>query len=1386
MLLSRLVYAKLKLVTSFAILMLLLLVINTVQFAAPAEALLLGATFEKYASNPLTTIPLYTGSGVVHPDVLYFSGGKDGYEYWMVYTPFEPARAPCIVRSNDGISWTDTGITNPVASEGVLDSDPDMIFASAFNTWLMVCTTYWSGGESKIWLAYSTDGKSWTKYDGVPINGNTNPYILSGTDDGNQTWEYVGSYSKVTEPTLFYEDGTFHLYYCTWTPDENRGKVGLATFTWDNINNDIQNFQRDATNPLIDLAADSIFKSGCGHLDVSKYGSTYYMYVVRELAGSANYELGLLTSTDKTSWTNQGRVLERGSPGAWDDVHIYRSSATVDPTGQIVLFDGEMKLYYSAWPGSIAYGTDPNIGLATGTLQRAPQYRNVGPANGTTVGAGENLKLQAQGYDDTGLDLAWLWTNETGGVGRNYTDVWNFQPSASNPIIDGDELFGSGMRTEDSKVVKHNDYYYMAMASGTTGTTMDIYMLNSSSLTGPWVLMNNGDPIIGRNAAGWDAEWLRVQGPIVYYEGTYYLYYMGGDGSTFRIGVATTSYASFPLTWTKYSGNPILEPTGSGWESDRILSLSIQRIGPPGNEWYGHYGALGGGYYATGICYSNSPYGPFTRHPDNPIIQRGVGEWDNLGPIVKDMIKIGDTIYGAYEAKVPPNWQVGLYSGRITDGILDVEFSKHPDNPIIAGDEGSGTETANPAWYYEDEVLYLFINSYATNWRYFDLFSSYEGTYGSPMYMNNVATTWTWSNFTWCNTSIADGTQINWRIYYRDTSGNENVTDTYYFRVKTEAPEYDYVDLDTSNVDASEDKGSHSDFDAEKAVDGCDTLTEQSAGTFGIMNFRKNITINNVYVGGDQNNFPVLIDIYDSDLHDDVQSDGADIDFTDSSGSNLDHEIEYFNKNHNSTHAHLIAWVRANLTGASDTTICMIYGNPSCGSQQNPTGVWDSDYTGVWHLDASSSPDQDSSTNNEDAVWFNTPIQTDAQIGKGKDFDEGDGTKTAEDPDHTAASITVEGWLNGDTFSNTETWNEATFFQRYFTYYFMISKDTTNRGKPKIYLYTTGTSSWKLADTALDVGKWHYIAFTYTSGSLRIYINGTLDKEYTDVTGNIQAGGGSGSQFIYFGAQYSSPPFRTLDGKLDEMRLSRGVRSPEWLNTTYQNIANPTAFLSVGSEESAPPTNYELDLEIQWTNVNYTRTSETLCIKTGSFSGSEDIQVRIWNSTDSSWSLIMNLIANQWNNVSITSYLTESTFTVQFLGGTESGDTTQDSWNICSSLIRTRTIPPTFMLTINLAIGGTTSPTAGTYTYDENEIATVWATPNPSYYFDHWEYNGHTSTSNPIPLTMSEDYTLTPVFGFSGGPSVPEFPLGLALELLFIPIILYLFWRSKQGKKATS
>ncbi len=94
---------------------------------------------------------------------------------------------------------------------------------------------------------------------------------------------------------------------------------------------------------------------------------------------------------------------------------------------------------------------------------------------------------------------------------------------------------------------------------------------------------------------------------------------------------------------------------------------------------------------------------------------------------------------------------------------------------------------------------------------------------------------------------------------------------------------------------------------------------------------------------------------------------------------------------------------------------------------------------------------------------------------------------------------------------------------------------------------------------------------------------------------------------------------------------------------------------------------YELDIEVQWTDVDYSRANEQLCIYMGSTSG-ENLNVDFWTGTE--WQNLINGLNAGWNNVTISDYLTSSTFTIRFIGATETGDTIQDVWAIDAALIR--------------------------------------------------------------------------------------------------------------------
>jgi hypothetical protein len=117
--------------------------------------------------------------------------------------------------------------------------------------------------------------------------------------------------------------------------------------------------------------------------------------------------------------------------------------------------------------------------------------------------------------------------------------------------------------------------------------------------------------------------------------------------------------------------------------------------------------------------------------------------------------------------------------------------------------------------------------------------------------------------------------------------------------------------------------------------------------------YRKTITVDHSKVAADLINFPVLIDIVDADLMSKAQGGGEDIVFTDYSGIKLNHEIEsYDNKT-----GHLVCWVNTNLSSTTDKVLEMYYGNPSATNEQNPEGVWDSNFVMVQHLaETSASP----------------------------------------------------------------------------------------------------------------------------------------------------------------------------------------------------------------------------------------------------------------------------------------------------------------------------------------------------------------------------------------------------------------------------------------------
>jgi len=523
--------------------------------------------------------------------------------------------------------------------------------------------------------------------------------------------------------------------------------------------------------------------------------------------------------------------------------------------------------------------------------------------------------------------------------------------------------------------------------------------------------------------------------------------------------------------------------------------------------------------------------------------------------------------------------------------------------------------------------------------------------------MQSVNETWTQnpSGFDLVGlTTLASGNLSNlWE------SDGSNMTFQSYFSGTDNS---DFVDVNTSDVDLFPNVGLHSNFSAlqEKPDSIYDTLTEfREISSFGDMKYRKNFTINHNYVDGDQSDFPVLIDLYDRDLHDDVQNDGDDIVFLDAFGNNLNHEIEFFDKSYNSTHAHLIAWVKVDLSGDVDVIVSMLYGNSTIGNQQDPPEVWDDNYLGVWHMNSDAS---DSSLPYYDGVAVGSPSDVVGVIGGAQNFNSGN-------PDRYDTGTIFHGIGSGDFMMEAWVNRDIDTGQ---SYQGIISNGNYD---PAMYVEVGGSIRWGgywsgnlMSDSETVNDVWYYYVMKRESSVIYFYKDGVVqDSTYANSRNMANA-------IFRFGSSSSSFA-NHMDGIIDEVRFSDVTRTAGWINTNYQNVVNNSAFISSGSEEiDAGDSDYDLDLELQWNNLDHNETYEELCIFCEEMDG-ENLALDVWSG--SNWENLISDLNPGWNNVSISPYLDSSTLTIRFKDSIEFGDLNSDSWNIDAVLLHLWTIEHT-------------------------------------------------------------------------------------------------------------
>ena len=328
-------------------------------------------------------------------------------------------------------------------------------------------------------------------------------------------------------------------------------------------------------------------------------------------------------------------------------------------------------------------------------------------------------------------------------------------------------------------------------------------------------------------------------------------------------------------------------------------------------------------------------------------------------------------------------------------------------------------------------------------------------------------------------------------------------------------------------------------------------------------------------------NFPVLISLTDNRLKAKTNGgnvyhpNGFDIVFRAADGiTQLDHEIERYT----GSTGELIAWVKIPylFQGDANTSIYIYYGNPAITvPTANPGGVWDGNYAAVYHMNQDPSGTVfDSTGNNIDLTSEGTMTAANlvgGQIGNAISFVGSDyADRLVSTNTFTTTSFTIEAWISNNATGYWPSYqcivdlNEIGVDSRDFTVYDDVSDgnlcvDNDSFSPSQISGQQSGTA-------------WRHVVATYTSGSpgpVRGFINGAItsytpSESWSSITGRVIIGAWWYNDYPDF--------YDFWDGEIDEVRISTNARDNCWIQTGYNNMSTPGAFITLGTEGAAAPT----------------------------------------------------------------------------------------------------------------------------------------------------------------------------------------------------------------------
>ena len=284
-------------------------------------------------------------------------------------------------------------------------------------------------------------------------------------------------------------------------------------------------------------------------------------------------------------------------------------------------------------------------------------------------------------------------------------------------------------------------------------------------------------------------------------------------------------------------------------------------------------------------------------------------------------------------------------------------------------------------------------------------------------------------------------------------------------------------------------------------------------------------------------NFPLLVRLH-KDFFDfgQAQPGGADLRFSSAKGDPLAYQIEEWDAKNGTASV----WVRVpKITGNARQEIKLHWGKADAKSESDGKNVFNESngYLSVWHM---SGPVTDEVGTLESKDTGTTSVA--GVVGTARHFPGQKGIFCGDKiPNYPtgASSHSTEAWFRAERPNgNVLAWGNEQAQGKVVMHY---------RSPPHVKMECYFSGADVAGKSTLPKGEWVHVVHTYEKGDSRLYVNGALDG--TTATASAPLNIRSPAR-LWIGGWYGNYNFV---GDIDEVRVSKVVRSADWIKLQYEN-----------------------------------------------------------------------------------------------------------------------------------------------------------------------------------------------------------------------------------------